>query len=527
MQIFHNANIYTQDRQQPRVTALAIQNEIITAIGSDQDILELRESNTKVTDMHEKTIWPGLIDAHFHFKEYALGLTRVDCETPTLQECLDKIVQKVQAMETGEWILGHGWNQNVWDSGFGSLQDLDNISPQNPVYLTSKSIHSAWVNSKALQLAGIDSNTSDPVGGVIQRDSNDNPTGILFETAMNLVEKIIPETTKPELKKAFLNAQEKLLSMGLTGGHEAGTSSDSLFIYQDMLDQNILKFRLIAGLPYDALEQASVLGLQTGFGNDFLRIGALKLFADGALGPQTAAMLEPFENSDETGILLVDANQLFKLGKQAVMSGFSLEIHAIGDRANREVLDGLEKIRQFEKENHLPVYRHRIEHVQLLHPNDFKRLNDLGIIASMQPIHATSDIDISDTFWGRRGEGAYIFNTLLQNGTKLAFGSDSPVETPNPFIGIHAAVTRCRNNGYPGENGWYPEQRLSLAEAIEAYTIAPAYAAGMEERLGRLSPGYLADLIVLDDDPFSLPKQDLHKVNPISTMVAGEWVWQL
>lgn len=222
----------------------------------------------------------------------------------------------------------------------------------------------------------------------------------------------------------------------------------------------------------------------------------------------------------------MQSEEVFEIGKKASQNGLSLAIHAIGDLANRTVLDGYQKLRQFERENSLPALRHRIEHVQLLHPKDYSRLAELGIIASMQPIHATSDMFISDRFWGKRAQGTYAFRTLLNEKTMLTFGSDAPVETPNPFVGIHAAVTRRRSNGDPGENGWYPDQRLTLDEALHAYTYAPAYTTGIEHRSGVLSSGYYADLIVLDQDPFDLPPQELHHIKPSCTMVGGSWVWR-
>jgi predicted amidohydrolase YtcJ len=267
--------------------------------------------------------------------------------------------------------------------------------------------------------------------------------------------------------------------------------------------------------------------LRSGFGDDFLRIGSVKLFSDGALGPRTAAMLQPYEGeAGYTGMLLLDAEEIFERGREAVKTGLSLAIHAIGDRANHEVLNAYAQLRAFERENGLPELRHRIEHVQVLHADDVARLAGLGVIASMQPIHATSDMRIADRHWGQRADLAYAWRTLLQNGAMLAFGSDAPVESPNPFWGLHAAVTRRRRDGTPGPLGWHPEQRLGLEEALRAFTLGPAFAAGLEARRGRLAAGYDADLIVLERDPFQAPPDELYTLLPGATMVAGEWVWQ-
>jgi predicted amidohydrolase YtcJ len=237
-------------------------------------------------------------------------------------------------------------------------------------------------------------------------------------------------------------------------------------------------------------------------------------------------MIDPFENSQDRGILLLNSDEIFQIGSKASRNGLSLAIHAIGDLANRTVLDAYERLRDFEKANHLKFLHHRIEHVQLLHPEDLNRLARLNITASMQPIHATSDMHISDRYWGERTRGAYAFRSLLNQGTHMIFGSDAPVEIPDPFVGLHAAVTRRRKDGSPGDEGWHSEQRISLEDALCAYTSAPAYAAGLENRAGQLASGYYADLIVLEKDPFDIPPQQLFELKPSATMVGGKWVWQ-
>jgi predicted amidohydrolase YtcJ len=275
------------------------------------------------------------------------------------------------------------------------------------------------------------------------------------------------------------------------------------------------------------MEVAARLGLRTGMGDDMLRIGPVKLFSDGALGPHTGAMFEPYVDEPENrGILLMDADDIFEYGREAARAGLSLAVHAIGDRANHEVLDGFARLRDDEVKHKLPALRHRIEHVQVLHVEDAGRLAQLGIVASMQPIHALSDMEMADKAWGGRSALAYAWQTQVRHGARLAFGSDAPVDSPNPFWGLHAALTRRRVTGFPGPDGWYPEQRLPLREALEAYTLGPAHAAGMEDRLGRLAAGYLADLIVLEVDPFACDPSALREIQPRATMVGGDWVWQ-
>ena len=525
MRILFNANIYAPDSPGKKPTAMIIDEGKIIALGSDDQILALAHPGTIKENLDGQTIWPGLSDSHIHFLDYSLGLSYVFCETETKEACLQNVAEYAAKTEPGKWILGWGWNHNIWEGGFGNAADLDRVSPHNPVFLQAKSGHAAWVNSKAMQLAGISKDSPAPSGGVIVRDEQGNPTGIFFENAISLVGEIVPDATPEEMKSAVKIGQESLWKLGLTGVHDF--SSLQLFkVLQNLILSDELKLRVLKGIPVDDLPFAIGLNLSSGFGNDLLRIGSLKLFSDGALGPQTAAMLEPFENSAEKGILLLTADQLFEYGKQASGCGLSLAVHAIGDLANREMLDGFAKLREYEKVNNLPHLKHRIEHVQLLHPQDYSRLARLDITASVQPIHNTSDIDISDRYWGKRAAGAYAFKTLLNNNTKMIFGSDAPVETPNPFVGLHAAVTRRRENGYPGPDGWYPEQRLSLEESLKAYSSTPAQVAGKGKYLGKISPGFLADLIVLEKDPFTAEPDTLHEIKPTATMVAGEWVWQ-
>lgn len=525
MQILFNAQIYTGFKGHPVVRALLLHDDRILATGTDEEITSIAPAGTPKLDMAGKVILPGLTDSHMHLKHYSLGLQNVNCETETVEECLRRVAEKTKTTPKGAWIQGWGWNHNVWNKGYGNAQQLDQVAPDHPVYLSAKSGHAGWVNSQAMKIAGLNADTPDPEGGVIQRDTNNSPTGILFETAEQLITSHIPQPTQEALVNAVLNAQKQLWQVGITGLHDFDTPD--LFAALEYLDQEqSLGLRIIKGIPLAILDYARETGLRTGFGSDYLRVGSVKLFVDGALGPQTAAMLEPFEGSEERGILLRDSDELYEIGKRAVKGGLSLAIHAIGDLANQSVLDAYERLRAYEKENNLQPLKHRIEHVQLLHPSDYGRLADLNIVASMQPIHATSDMYISDRYWGDRAGGAYIFRTLLEKKTLLTFGSDAPVEVPNPFVGLHAAVTRRRADGSPGPEGWHPEQRLSLEEALQAYTYSPALTARLENRAGHLSSGCYADLIVLEEDPFEVPSQELFGLKPSATMVGGKWVWQ-
>lgn len=543
MKLLFNARIYTQEASNPLASAVLIDHERVRAAGNTQELLGMFDGKLEQQDMHGRTILPGLTDAHLHFKSYSLNLQKIDCETRTLEECLRRVDERAQKADPGEWLLGHGWNQNEWSNiphprplshrergvegvgEFPSAADLDRIAPNNPVYLTAKSLHAAWVNGAALRLAGITADTPDPQNGKLSRDPAGRPTGILFESAMTLVADKIPEPPPGAIAQAMEHAQPILWRMGLTGLHDFDRR-DSFMALQDLHTQGKLKLRVIKNIPVESLEHAAELGLRTGFGDDRLRIGSVKAFMDGALGPRTAAMLQPYAgDSENRGILNMDAEELFEHGRRAAQVGLGMTVHAIGDRANHEVLNAYQQLRAYEMEQGLPHLRHRIEHVQVLHADDAARLAELNVVASMQPIHAMSDMPAADRYWGERCAFAYAWRTQLDHGARLAFGSDAPVESPDPFLGLHAALTRRRADGSPGPEGWYPEQKLTLAEALEAYTLGPAYAAYAETRLGRLASGYLADLIVLDRDPFTCEAQGLLELKPAATMIGGEWVF--
>ena len=524
MKILHNAHIHTFDASMPAASALVIDNGRITALGGTE-LLEQFPFAEK-TDLGRCFVLPGLTDAHIHLQAYSLGLQKVDCETGTLEECLRRVADRVRITPPGEWILGHGWQQNDWGGEFPTAAQLDSVAPAHPIYLTAKSLHAGWANSAALKRAGITASTPDPEHGRISRDAGGNPDGILLEYAMDLLQNALPEVSLEQVVKSIETAQPILWKMGLTGVHDF--DQRLCFMALQVLHQRgDLRLRVTKSVPVDLLQQAHDLGLRSGFGDDMLRIGSVKVFMDGALGPRTAAMFQPYENEPgNRGILNMDGEHLFEISRQAADVGLGMTVHAIGDRANHEVLDAFEQLRSYEKEKNLPRLRHRIEHVQILHLDDSARLGELGVIASMQPIHATSDMQAADKFWGARSAGAYAWRTQLKNGAVLAFGSDAPVESPNPFLGLHAAVTRRRADGSPSPQGWYPEQRLSILEAWNGFTSGPAYAAGMEDRLGKLTPGYHADLVVLEKDPLTCEPDDLLKMQSSATMVKGEWVWQ-
>lgn len=490
--------------------------------GAQTELTRFDPAPGETIELAGRTVLPGLIDAHLHLEQYARQLALVNCELPSLADCLKRIQERAARAAPGEWIQGHGWNQNLW-GGFGTAEELDRAAPNHPAYLTAKSLHAAWVNSRALDLANIDSSTPDPPDGAIQRGPDGSPTGILFEGAMRMVSDLQSRPTPIQLGETLAAAQDRLLSIGLTGIHDFDGPS-CLEALQLLREAGRLDLRVVKNLPVGVLEHLRATGLHTGFGDDWIRLGNIKVFADGALGPRTAAMLDPYEGEPENrGMLLVDREGLTEIALQAADGGLALTVHAIGDRATHEVLEAFTMLRSHEAAHKLPHLRHRIEHLQLLHPDDLGRAGALNLVASMQPIHATSDMPMADQYWGDRVQTSYAWRTELEAGANLAFGSDAPVEDPNPFLGIHAAVTRRRVDGSPGQAGWIPEQRLTLEQALAAYTIGPAYAAGMETVQGRLEPGYLADLIVLDRDPYECQPEELAELAPVGTMVGGQW----
>ena len=507
-------------------TAIAIEGDHIIAVGSDAEVLNLETANTEKIDLSGKVIWPGLTDSHLHLEMYSLSLQLVDCETPMREICLQRVSEKARSLPEGAWVLGRGWNQNEWEKGFGSASELDAVSWGHPVFLSDKSLHSAWVNSKTLQMAGIDRQTNDPPAGMIQHNRSGEPTGILFESAVQLVQQIIPDSSLEERLNYLRAGQASLIRYGLTGV----TDFDSLSSYESLRrlqQKNALKLHVTKGIPFEKLDWAISEGIHTGDGQGRFHWGSLKLFADGALGPQTAAMIYPYAGSETNrGKLQLTADDVFEAGIKASSHGISLAIHAIGDLATHEVLNGFGMLREYERRNHLPLLKHRIEHLQLLHPDNLKKAAELGITASMQPIHTTSDMFTADKYWGNRSRYAYPFQTLLKNGTSLVFGSDAPVESPNPFWGIHAAVTRRRQDGSPAPEGWQPQERIPLAEALAAYTTGPASLENIPDRSGSLSAGAYADLLILSEDPQKVDSQQLFTIHPECVMINGEWVFQ-
>jgi predicted amidohydrolase YtcJ len=522
--VLYNGSIHTMDVQKPTADALAISGQGILAVGKGNDLLGTLAPQGLALDLQGRTVIPGLIDAHLHFIGYSLRQSMVDVhEVPSLDVALERVAKRIAASEPGAWIRGGGWNCNLWgDGAFPHRHDLDRVTPHNPVALSSKDGHSLWINTPAMELAGITAETPDPSGGHIRRDASGVPTGILQENATGMVYDVIPPPTLQEAiaacKVGMINAHRA----GLTGIHDC-EGQQALSVFQELYRRGELTLRVLMHVPEESLNAAIALGLRDGFGDEWLRIVGVKAFTDGALGSRSAWMLSPYEDDPTNlGIPTTTPEALRELVRKANHAGLSVAVHAIGDAANREVLDAIEAARDAGT-SHLC---NRIEHVQLLHSDDLPRLAQLGVIASMQPIHATSDMDIADRHWGARAATGYAWRSLLDTGVRLAFGSDAPVESISPLLGIHATVTRRRPDGAPGPEGWYPEQRLTVAEAVYAYTMGAAYASAEQKIKGSLTPTKLADLVILDRDITQIDPMDILNTQVLGTMVGGEFVYR-
>jgi predicted amidohydrolase YtcJ len=462
-----------------------------------------------------------MIDSHLHLLGLGNLFSRVNLDGV---ESLDGVVRMIEkaasGLSEGQWLRGRGWNKNLWGEDFPDKGILDKIT-DNPVALYSKDGHLLWVNSAALRICGIDETTKNPVGGVILKDADGNPTGILQEKAVNLVTDKIPSQDDRERARAILKAQNHLFSLGVTGVGDCDTDHALVPIYEELVKTGKLRLRIFKMIAPDYLDSAIDQGLTTGVGSERLRTGCLKLYADGALGSQTALMHRPYSRSGgNRGIETLTTAELNQYFATAAAAGISVAVHAIGDRANSQVLSAFGAHSAAFSENGL---RPRIEHAQILRKRDIPLFRKFGVIASVQPIHATSDRDVSDRYLGARGRYAYPFKTLLNNGVRLAFGSDAPIETANPIAGIHAAVTRKR----AGETrkAWYPEEKITVRQALEAYTVGSAYACCFDDIAGSISTGKRADFVVLSEDIFKIKSSEIHKVEIISTVTDGKIVY--
>lgn len=528
--ILFNGRIYTLDAHQPTATAVAIQHGRVLALGSDDQITQLDLPHAEKINLQGATVTPGLVDAHCHFQLYALSLRQANLlDIPSLAQALHQIQAKLPTLSPGEWLQGYGWKNQIWpENRLPHKNDLDPLTPDRPALLSDKSYHTAWVNTRALQLAGITRDTPDPEGGHIARDENGDPTGILYENAIKLVRQHLPPHTHAQLVESMQQAQENCWRVGLTGLHDFDGRA-SFEALQTLRRNGQLGLRIYKNIPAALLDHAIALGLQTDFGDEWLRIGGIKIFADGALGGKTALMVEPYEGEpDNYGIAVTDKEEMYRIASQASAHRLSVTVHAIGDKAVHDILDVYEAVRREEEaRGDSSQLRHRIEHVQIYHPQDRHRLAQLHIIASMQPTHAVSDMEIADAYWGDRAQYSYAWRDMLQSEALLVFGSDFPIEEINPLYGLHSAVTRQkRTNSAYAPQGWYPAQRLTMLEAVRAFTWATAVTSGQENQLGTITPGKFADLTLYDRDLFTIPPSEILETNILGTIVGGQFKYR-
>jgi predicted amidohydrolase YtcJ len=528
--ILHNARIYTVDARNSVAQAVAIGGGRIVRVGTNSDVLELRTSATRVIDARGATIVPGLHDAHAHVVGIGASLQNVDLRgTTTFEEVVGRVRRRVATARPGEWIVGRGWDQNDWPEREWPTHDLlSAATPDHPVYLTRVDGHAGLANRKAMELAGLTRSTTDPPGGLILRGAGGQPIGVIIDEAQLLVTSKIPRVGREQLEDQIQLADRELRRLGITTVHDAGASADVVDAYKRLIDAGQIKTRLYVMLS-GTLEQLKPIfdrGPITDFGNHRMAVRSVKMYADGALGSRGAALLEPYADEPASrGLLTTPPQEIAAQTLAAAQAGFQVGIHSIGDRANRQVMDLLERV-QRELPNARGL-RMRIEHAQILDAAEVPRFGKLGVIASMQPTHATSDMPWAESRIGaaRVAEGAYVWRSLLDAGAVIAAGSDAPVEDLNPMLGLYAAVTRQDSAGMPA-GGWTPGQRMTRAEALASFTRHAAFASHAETLTGSIEAGKLADLVALSKDVMRVEAREILTTNVRMTIVGGEIVYQ-
>ncbi|HST09800.1 MAG TPA: amidohydrolase [Terriglobales bacterium] len=535
--ILHNGRVWTENPAQPEAEAVAISGKRIFHVGSSADVLALANSETTIIDLEGRRVVPGFNDAHVHFYYGGASLTSVQLRSAkSAQECRDRIAKFAQSRPKGEWILLGEWDPQAWSrSALPTHELIDNVTPDHPVFVNRIDAHTMLANALAMKLAGVDHNTPDVPGGVIGRDAQGSPTGIFIDAAKSLIERVIPAPTAQQMANALLEAQKHAFMFGVTSiqdmgfvGPRACESSGDLFrAYQILHKRGELKVRTSLHTPLPQWRKLANLGVLASFGDETLQIGGLKGFSDGSLGSSTAWFLEPYAD-DPTNIggpsdELTNPDEMFGNMLGGDEAGLQLAIHAIGDRANRIILDFFDRI---EQRNPTRDRRFRIEHAQHVRGSDIPRFSKLRVIASMQPYHC-----IDDGRWacGRIGKNrtkeAWAMRSLLDQRTTLAFGSDWWVAPIDPLAGIYAAVTRRPLDGSHPE-GWVAEQKITVREAVHAYTVGSAYASFQDHLKGSLQPGMLADLVVLSRDIFNMDPAELKETKTDMTIVGGETVYR-
>ena len=506
--------------------ALAFENGKVLATGSAAD-LHKKYPGAQLIDGHGRTLLPGLIDAHGHMLDLGLATVRARLEdTTSLTNAQQVLRSYAKAHPDRAWIQGNGWNQVIWKLGrFPLASELDAAVSDRPAALDRVDGHALWLNTRALKAAGITRDTPDPSGGRIEHDSQGNPNGVLVDNAMDLATRVIPQPSTAEQKAALQAALRHINAVGLTGVADAGVSAQLVAIYRELADHGELSARIYAMIrgTGEDFHKLSASGPLIGYGHDFLSVRSVKLFADGALGSRGAAMLAPYSDQPgQKGLMFNTEAALQASIETALKAGYQVNIHAIGDAANAQVLDAFAGA--YPKVGGREL-RNRIEHAQVVALSDIPRFKQLNLIASMQPTHATSDMNMAqDRIGAERLKGAYAWRSFLAQGTRIAAGSDFPVESDNPFFGLYSAVTRADHANQP-PGGWHPEQAMTLLAAFRAFTLDAAYAQHQEQSLGSLEPGKWADFILIDRDLFKVAPAEIWKLQVDETWVAGQRVF--
>jgi len=522
------AQVWTVDKFHPSAEALAITGSRITAVGSDTEIQKFIGPNTQRIYARNNSVLPGFNDAHVHFSSGGAEISGVhlrDAATP--QEFTRRIAEHAKKLPKGEWMIGGTWDHELWGGTLPTHEWIDAVTPDTPVFVSRYDGHMSLANALALRLAHVTRETPDPPGGMIVRDANGNPTGLMKDAAKDLVEKVIPDPSEDQLLRNIRAALKEAREHGVTSLQDISRPED-VRAYQILAARGELTSRIYCITPLPEWQGPATAGIRAGFGNDWVHLGALKGFADGSLGSTTALFERPYDDAPNTSglpnaMMLPEGNML-KMALGADKAGLQLAVHAIGDKANRTMLDIYSEV--LKQNGPKPDRRWRIEHAQHLRPEDFARFAQLGVIASVQPYHA-----IDDGRWAEKRIGhercrtTYAFRTLLDSGVRLAFGSDWTVAPLNPILGLYAAVTRATLDG-ENPQGWFPEQKLSLSEAIEAFTMGSAYAEFRETEKGSLTADKLADIVILDSDLFALPPAQLKNVQVRVTITNGKIVYQ-
>ena len=526
--IITNANVYTVDKRQPTAQAVAIIGERIVAVGSKADIEQWKGPKTQVVDAHGRLLMPGFDDSHVHFVDGGAQLDQVQLnDAASAQEFVRRIKEQVAKTPKGEWVLGGDWDETKWSPADLPTKDLvDAVTGDVPIFLNRYDGHQALANSAAMKLAGVTAQTADVPGGVIVRDAQGNPTGIFKDAAQDLVAKAIPPMSHERRLRATKRALAYAASLGVTSVQHMNPSYEDIEVYSELAEKGELTTRIYAAPMETGWQDQAKLGLRRAWGSSYLRLGAVKGYADGSIGSRTAYLFEPF--TDEPGNIGILSDEMHPPSAMhdrlmaADAAGLQLRIHAIGDQGISMILDIFADI---EKQHGYHDQRFCIEHAQHVAQKDFERFAKLHVIASMQPYHAIDDGRWVEARIGHeRAKGSYAWRSMLDHGVKLAFGTDWSVAPLNPLLGLYAAVTRATLDGKnPG--GWIPEQRITLPEAVEAYTLGSAFAEFQENEKGSITPGKLADIIILDKNIFAMTPEEIRDVKVETTMVGGKVVY--